>query len=682
MGYNNNYKSGGYGGNRNNNQGGRPGGKRNGPKATYPSLTTNPFLNPYNFVPTTATSQSVDAQAHHDTVHTGYLDCRLIARTPLAIPDVQNSKKSLAYGKEHDVYPFMSVNGKRMIPGSSIRGVIRNIYETATDSCMVTIAGDDVITARMNPNTVFSPGILKKGKNGWLLYPARRIAIVGRSSNSTITIGQTTYAWGDPVYLADGIKNAPKLSKPSDSDITKKGPNDSKAADGYIFVGEPFGRKKRAESIFVPEGKTPIPVDARYVTALDNVHETYNNKAINRNAVNGWYNGYEKARNNGIIPLWYQQDGDRLYLSLAAIGRKAYDNTLSDIHNVRKPCSDRGSLCKACALFGMVGKTSLGSSVRFTDAVESANVEVVKPVLLKELGSPKPSYLPFYTVGGKDYDDAAIEIRGRKFYWHIPDAATKPAIYTGTDASRSAEFETARPGSEFTFRVYYDRITDEQLSELVWALTLGENDNRDEHAHLVKIGHGKPLGLGSAKVLIIGGAERSVDLSGETYRMDPIDDNAIAQYIDKGYQAVKSGAGYDELMTITDYDATKGCEVRYPYIVATEANSLNDAASHKWFSANRGSGKYAVPGLLPDIGDAMQQPLYPRQLVYSENSGGFQSGNRQSGGDHYRSGGNNRPSGNNHYGNQNNRRDGRSGQGGNGSFGGYRPIKPKTKPGQ
>lgn len=158
-------------------------GKGHGkPRPSYSLSTGNPFLNPYNFVSTTAPEQSVDAESQSGATHTGYLECQLITRTPLAIPDVENKTTSMAHGKEHDVYPFMSIDGEYVIPGSSIRGVIRSIYETVTNSCMVTVAGDDVITARTEATKAFLPGILKRDKEGWKLYAALHLTVRCRLS--------------------------------------------------------------------------------------------------------------------------------------------------------------------------------------------------------------------------------------------------------------------------------------------------------------------------------------------------------------------------------------------------------------------------------------------------------------------------------------------------------------------
>lgn len=64
--------------------------------------------------------------------------------------------------------------------------------------------------------------------------------------------------------------------------------------------------------------------------------------------------------------------------------------------------------------------------------------------------------------------------------------------------------ETEKPLFEFT--VYYDGITKKQLDRLIWCINFGDNTKEGKMAH--KIGHGKPLGLGSVKFLVTEHRER------------------------------------------------------------------------------------------------------------------------------------------------------------------------------
>lgn len=324
----------------------------------------------------------------------GFINCELVTKTPLFIPDIEN----IVYDKstKHNQYRFYKINGDYIIPGSSIRGTIRSIYEIITNSCMSTIDGKE----RVKNNEVFDP--------------------------------------------------------------------------------------------------------------------------------------------------------------------------------VVKPCNNRNKLCKTCMLFGMVGDTSYGSRVRFTDAKASSYINSsMDMVTLKELSSPKISYLPFYFKN--DRDSKSLKISGRKLYWHQPKAADNSSVYsTNKKNNRNITAEQLlKVGEKFQFKVFFDRITKEQLSNLLWALTLGENSKNSKYCH--KIGHGKPIGLGSCKITVESIYKRTY--YNDEYKLESIDANEM---ISKAIICSK-----EDLLNVCDFTYLKNLNISYP--------------PFKWFSKNKKS--------LPDINKTREYQL-------------------------------------------------------------------------
>ena len=64
----------------------------------------------------------------------------------------------------------------------------------------------------------------------------------------------------------------------------------------------------------------------------------------------------------------------------------------------------------------------------------------------------------------------------------------------------AARMQLVKKGMDFSFSVFFDRITEKQLRKLVFALDLGENSDDSRRCH--KLGHGKPVGLGSVKIIV------------------------------------------------------------------------------------------------------------------------------------------------------------------------------------
>ena len=380
-------------------------------------------------------------------------------------------------------------------------------------------------------------------------------------------------------------------------------------------IGE-YISKERYESVFCQSDTRPLPVK-NLDKAMEGLAETfriYNSSAVNRNySENGrsndvrqkrshtGYSAVRKAKGKNVIPVWYQQDKEngRTYLSFASIGRYAYENTMYDLVGYRRPCTSRKYLCKACALFGMASDDSrLGSRIRITDATlqGDAKTAFMDDVVLQELAGPKISYLPFYTGSGQTtkmltYDQNA-QIRGRKFYWHSEFKGADPGAERPARTQRNATMQLVKAGETFLFQVYYDRITDTELKELIWTLTLGENTADSRRCH--KIGHGKPLGLGSAKIVIDRQQER---LAENGYRLEdvPVEpaDDVFASFRIK-----------NAVLKLVSMDTTKGRDVCYPIVMSSSAggsrSNSNEDAGHRWFGANYKPGNKPARYSLPD----------------------------------------------------------------------------------
>lgn len=584
------------------------------PKYKYELSVNKPFVNPYNFVQTNVSriARNKLETTKEGTLHTGVLNCKLITRTPLAVPDTDFVTDS----KKHKTFDFFNYgDGMPVIPGSTLRGVIRNVYEAASDSCFSTAREGAIITTRSSKE--FKPGVLKWNKETkkWDLYTATRYIFVVKDNNPDENRKEyATFTQDADQYKIVSTDELKKYNygdivrfKASGGEYRKRGHlvgkyaldfstdlNDRKLPlVGYLYIGEKF-HGKHFESIFYTGQKAEVVASFsskdKSMLGLEETRQIYNDEKINRMLTDEhkFYSGFMKARRKGIIPLWYREEDNGVYLSLACLGRIAYQNTMGDVLKEKKPCVKREAVCKACALFGMASnEESIGSRVRFTDAtVTTASKDecyMKKSQTLKELAGPKISYLPFYVNGRGDkwsYDEASSSIRGRKFYWHTTNSN---AYTTDEKTERNLTMQLVKPEVEFKFQVYFNNITDTQLAELEWALTFGENKADGSLCH--KVGHGKPIGLGSAKIVIESCVERNV---GEGYKLN---ESKPAEVIPAD---AFSGKAVEELLIIADMKTTEKKDVRYPYIdnpdhLPFKPNS-NNTASHKWFSKNYSLG--------------------------------------------------------------------------------------------
>lgn len=124
------------------------------------------FLNPYNFVRFMGKARPENdvlgncPPPPHDryTGLTGRISCKATAVTPLFVSDSHDVK-----GKEenaHKTYRFFKVDGHPAIPASSLRGMVRSVFEAVTNSCLA-VFDDRILSYR-----------LPLGESLWLV-PAR-----------------------------------------------------------------------------------------------------------------------------------------------------------------------------------------------------------------------------------------------------------------------------------------------------------------------------------------------------------------------------------------------------------------------------------------------------------------------------------------------------------------------------
>lgn len=96
------------------------------------------FHNPYNFVPAPLRNTSdpdlgdqppINQDAFFTDHYSGSLRVKMIAKTPLLVPEVQGSESG------HKTFPLrVDGDGKPLIPASSVRGMLRSAYEAVTNS--------------------------------------------------------------------------------------------------------------------------------------------------------------------------------------------------------------------------------------------------------------------------------------------------------------------------------------------------------------------------------------------------------------------------------------------------------------------------------------------------------------------------------------------------------------------
>lgn len=577
------------------------------------------FVNPYNFIPFGSAIEErrksrEEVYRGKEQLVSGWLTVELETKTPLIIPDgahpqyydfkndryIKNpdSKQEKELHKEYKFFRIPGKNGEKcpVIPGSELRGMIRSTYEAATDSCVAFLLNDKPISRRV---PVF--GSLQK--RGLLAYEETTAG-----SGVRQWVLYSTYA-DDRIDVDVAEEKKVKILKYKDGRKVEEKNGEFIEDRGWLQYNIPVNTKDDYHIVYLK------PREKIYTWKDDEPYRFLNSALIDRPKMKNpneipnknLKEALEKAKKGGDnqIPVYYfivQRDEKELvYLSNSSIGRIAQKRKWEEIMGVHAPCSSTDQLCPACLLFGTTKGKGMKGHVRVTDAVLKT-AQATEKHTLQILGEPRTSAFEFYLrkpqgnavtywnfdfygekVTNKKGDDhteyqdlGQATPRGRKMYWHGPVAR---------DDSKGKMNSTmeALKGS-FEFKVYFDEITENQLQELIWVITLGENDKESEKQH--KLGHAKPLGYGSVKLVVTEKTVRRIAAEGEKM--------AVVLEEKKGVGSIsviqpEEGKNFDQkavknLLIMCD---TKSVPDDFPIMYPRELDKNKNEFIYTWFAQNR-----------------------------------------------------------------------------------------------
>lgn len=610
-------------------------------------MSSQLFINPYNFVPFGTTieqkrkSREAAYRSEERQLISGYLTVDLYTRTPLIIPDGAHPKywdvkknKEIRNPEEkekkelHKEYRFLRVpcpqneqKEQPIIPGSELRGMLRSAYEAVTDSCVAFLLNDKPISQR-----VPTFGALRR--RGLLAYEKVSEDSEERRWKLYSTIAECVEAAVDVREgVTKGLKslNGQPVKEKNGSHIEGK---------GWLQYNIPVNTRDPYHIAYLQEDQEVYTWDFtkddgtpdekkneepyRFLkTALDRQNKSESEKKKNKNEApnKNIADALESAKRGceNKVPVYYfaVKRGEEVlvYLSNSSIGRIAQRRKWREILDVHAPCSSTDRLCPACLLFGTIQDKGMKGHIRITDAVP---MEELKPEVhtLQILGEPKPSAFEFYLnkpqkkatywnfdfygekkiIYGRNecteyYDLKKATPRGRKMYWHSP-------VATDDQKNRMNATMEAMNGS-FRFRIYFDEISEEQLQDLIWVITLGENKENSTKQH--KLGHARPLGYGSVKLTVEEKVIRRVSMQEDSLevKLERTEKEKIRTVPGKELEKelVKN------LLVLCDTKSVPGnIPVTYP-------RALDSDFIYAWFANNRKNSKWLKT--LPQPTDAV-----------------------------------------------------------------------------
>lgn len=537
------------------------------PRYVNPTSKERIATAPYNFVPLPERIFSVGEgievngekirpwQMHNRFIsgtHNGWVDLSIETLTPLytrgpAVESADGAWDNRDARLRPD--PYMKADGTPVIPGSSLRGMVRNIIEIISFSKIQPVTNakpffrsvaDDRIgrtyRGRMVPDGQKPRGGVLLIRKGEKRISPRRVVPVSRSMLEEHGISFCADANSTPTWnwqhkpcrvklAADGKKAIaihPDANPPKDGDWHQ---------GMLVLTGN--APKKKHEFVFLDsDDQTETEIEIP-----DEVWDRYHDE----DQITAWQErafpvdepkpqcrkrrGYLRAGE----PVFYLTDAEgRLqFLGRPQMFRLPYD--MNPLGLIPEGLWD-APLDLAEVMFGYVNRdakkaeaVAIKGRVFFEDAQATATQheggwyeEVLVPMILS---SPKPTTFQHYLTqdrsGGKGdlytyLKGDCTTIRGHKLYWHrwddgrgieqVKEGNAEKQAGLLRDLSRSTPKDTqhtkiipVKAGVTFRGRVWFDNLTDLELGALLEALQLPEGC-----CH--RLGMGKPLGLGSVRI--------------------------------------------------------------------------------------------------------------------------------------------------------------------------------------
>lgn len=541
------------------------------------------FINPYAFVSfKKVTNRKKITDLDNEKTFSGSFDYTIELKTPLIIPNTTSDKFCLdsTVSNSYGIYSYENLDGKLaqdnkyqpIIPGSEIRGCIRNVYEALTNSCYNFNKNDVYFSERMTADKAYKPGILLNTAPGeWSLYSANKYndKYDENIENYRLNIDDECFDMFEKVYI--------NISENCFDDISK---TDNGDEEGYLTIGNKF-KDKNVVSVFIKKSNNKMILinkdDENYKRLIASI------KSFKDKDDNCTYQRYLDAlKNNKTITIYYEIVNGNYRFSPAQVGRILYNTSLNNLVGESSNCNDL--LCPACLLFGNIhDSNSISSRVRFSDAtINGYNYENAKYVDLIS-GSPKCSNKYFYARVKNNNDDwdSVSAISGRKFYWHhIPNLKNiNEKVKSNSNSKLKSRYyyidNNDLDGNKFNGKVYFNDLTKNEVLNLYKAISLVD----DKHCH--KLGHAKPFGFGSCNFNV-------TSLKCEELDLNEIKSNVLWTIELNDL----------ELEYILDFNALDkyvngNIIVNYPF----NNDSIKDEG-FKWFVSNK---KNIYPQLLPPL---------------------------------------------------------------------------------
>lgn len=490
---------------------------------------------PYNFIPVSKKivnpewSRHVSQDIPFKDGLSGTMKLKIKAHSPLFVRDGGISDDSLT--KKHD--PSFSYKDKYYIPGSSIKGMIRNVLEVLSFSEMDIVEDNRYAYRDMTPESKYLKSFQsQKSSAGWLelrdeKYLLHDCGEPGRISHKELDL-HSSFKFSEFFSVNGGFKSIDDFHKSARFKYEKFR---SQLEQSFEYIGDSAGRKlykiseqgtKNGTLVFTgqpgPRKQNPNKIwtghHLEFIfwnsnkewelenNIIENFFFAYHEDDKNRWS-DDWKYWREKLYAGEKIPVFFRKssNGKVESIGLSYLYKLPYNRSVKECipHVNHAPDFAR-------TLFGyytsdkedsLKGRIHVGHAAAINNVQPGQNTEEV-------LASPKASYTPNYIrqsfrngkASKNDYDNGIIA-GWKRYPVHKSGIKTNPKP-DGTKNDILTKFIPLKEGTEFEFKISYHNLKPVELGALISAITFHQTP---ETFH--SIGMAKPLGYGKINLEIL-----------------------------------------------------------------------------------------------------------------------------------------------------------------------------------
>ena len=504
---------------------------------------------PYNFVPfnTEVVSPHWIELISHDIPFSdsvsGVIEFKLTAQTEIFVRDGIGQKKAqdnIIDDIQNQSHTFSKYQNKYFIPGSSIKGMVRNVLEILSFGGMADKVNNhryalrDLSGAMKNtylkdfkPDKIYCGWLKKEPDNSYKIidcgFPGRIEhkeidRLLGTSfvtffspnghykpKNNLDKSAQKKYAFCNGknlkyhfVFEKDDIGRSVYIE--SKTDGNKEGT--------LVFTGQPGRRQQRngkweghyLEFIFF-NSDTKIDVPASVIENFFFAYFEHDKPKWSKD----WEVWRVKLSKGEQIPVFFQKEDNGTVKSLGLSYLYKLPYTYSVVDSIKNYQAEGRDLSDV--IFGHVQKNNaLKGRVHIGHAFADTDRAVPAVEKKEVLSSPKASYYPTYiqqqvnkanqVKSYKTFMDSDAQIAGWKRYpVHYNGIKHNPGPADSQNDNIMTKFIPLQAGAEFKGTIHYHNLRKVELGALLSALTFHGTDNAYHN-----IGMAKPLGYGKVKL--------------------------------------------------------------------------------------------------------------------------------------------------------------------------------------